>query len=123
MEERVFFDRDGVRVTNARFMVGSQTYAMNGVTSVKSRVTPPNRTGAIIAVIVGVLLFFGLDGGAKLFGLLVAGVAGWMLSQMKNTHAVFLSSASGEVQALANQDGEYIGGVIAALNDALVHRG
>jgi hypothetical protein len=32
-------------------------------------------------VIVGVLLFFGLDGGAKLFGLLVAGVAGWMLSR------------------------------------------
>lgn len=123
MEERVFFERNGVKVTNARFMVGSQTYAMNGVTSVKSRITPPNRGGAVVAVIVGVLLFFALDGGAKLFGLLVAGAAGWMLSQMKDTHSVFLSSASGEVQALADQDGEYIGGVIGALNEALVHRG
>jgi hypothetical protein len=42
---------------------------------------------------------------------------------MKNTHAVFLSSASGEVQALATRTVNISAGVIAALNDALVHRG
>ncbi len=123
MEERVFFEQGNVKVTNARFVVSSQTYAMNGVTSVKSYVTPPDRKGAIIAVAVGIVLFLALDGGAKLFGLAVAGIAGWLLTQMKNTHSVFLSSASGEVQALADQDETFISGVIGALNQALVYRG
>jgi hypothetical protein len=46
-----------------------------------------------------------------------------MLTQMKNTHSVYLSSASGEVQALVDQDADFIGGVIGALNQALVYRG
>lgn len=122
MDERVFFEQGDVKVTNARFIVGSRTYAMNGVTSVKSSIAPPNRGGLIIAVIVGLLMLAG-PVGMKLLGVIVAGVAIWILSQQKSTHAVFLSSASGEVQALANTDEAYIGGVVNALNEALVHRG
>jgi hypothetical protein len=122
MDERVFFEQGDVKVTNARFIVGRRTYAMHGVTSVKSSVAPPNRGALIIAIIVGLLMLAG-PVGMKVFGIIVAGVAIWILSQQKSTHAVFLSSASGEVQALANTDEAYIGGVVNALNEALVHRG
>ena len=123
MDERVFFEQGQVKVTNARFVVAHQTYAMNGVTSVSSYVTPPERKGAIIALLFGLFLLLVLDGGAKLIGLIIAGLAGWALSQMKSTHSVFLSSASGEVKALSDTDERFIGSVVGALNEALVHRG
>ncbi len=123
MDEKVFFEGDGVKVTNARFIVHSQTYAMNGVTSVKSSVTPPNRGGLLIAILVGLVMLIALEGATKILGLIVAGGAMWMLTQQKSSYAVFLSSASGEVQALANTDEAYINGVIHALNEALVYRG
>lgn len=123
MEESVFFEQGGVKVTNARFVVRGQTYAMNGVTSVKSSTTPPDRKGPLILIGIGLVVLLAADGAGKLLGLILAGAGGWLFMRQKDTHAVFLSSASGEVQALVDQDANYIGGVIAALNDALVHRG
>jgi hypothetical protein len=123
MEERVFFENNGVKVTNARFIVRSQTYAMNGVTSVKSHVTSPDRKGPLIAIGIGLLVLLAADGAGKLIGLAIAAFGVWLFMQQKDTHAVFLSSSSGEVEALSNQDEEYIGGVVSALNEALVYRG
>ena len=123
MSEQIFFERDGVKVTNARFIVNSQTYAMNGVTSVKSSIVPPNRMGAILAIGVGLLMLFAADGIGKVVGIAIIGGAAWFLSQQKAMHSVYLSSASGEIQALSNTDQGFIGSVIQALNEALVHRG
>lgn len=36
MEEKSFYNEGGVSVSNSRFIAGGQTYAMSGVTSVKS---------------------------------------------------------------------------------------
>jgi len=123
MEEKIFFDQAGVQVTNARFIVQGQTYAMSGVTSVKSSITPPKYGGFVAAILIGLIMLIALEGAAKILGLVVAGVAGWLMTQQKSTHAVFLSSASGEVQALADTNEDYIRGVLGALNDALVFRG
>lgn len=119
MAEQIFYDNGTVKVTNARFMVGSQTYAMQGVTSVRSLVQSPNRIFPIILIIVGLFAF----GGSVLFALLMiaAGIA--LLVMMKNTHIVALHSASGEQQALTSTDAGYINDVVGALNNALIHRG
>ena len=123
MAEQVFFEQGNVKVTNARFIVDSKTYAMNGVTSVKSSIVPPNRTGAIIAIGVGLLMVFAAEGAAKIIGIAIAAAGAWFLSQQKSTHSVYLSSASGEVQALSDTDESYINSVVHALNEALIHRG
>ena len=123
MEEKTFFEQGNVKVTNARFLVGSQTYAMNGVTSVKSHVVPPSRMGPIIGLIVGVLVLLGASGSGKLIGVAIAGACGFILYSQKSTYSVVLNSASGEAQALSGTDGEHIKGVVSALNDALIHRG
>lgn len=123
MDEKVFFDEGNVRVTNARFIVDNHTYAMNGVTSVKTHLTDPDRKGPLGLILAGLVLFFVLDGVAKIVGLAVGGLGVWLLMQQKSTHAVVLNSASGEAQALTSQDEPYIGRVVAALNDALIHRG
>ena len=123
MEEHVFFDRDPVKVTSARFIVASRTYAMNGVTSVESTVRDPDRGGPLVLIIIGIVLLLAAQTGGKVLGLalVAAGILIWM--QQKSIHAVILHSASGQVQALSDSDEGYIGGVVRALNDALVHRG
>jgi hypothetical protein len=44
MEECTFFEYEDVKVTNARFISGGQTFAMNNVTSVKPYEKKPSRT-------------------------------------------------------------------------------
>ena len=123
MEEKIFFESGDVKVTNARFVVGNQTHAMNGVTSVSSHTTPPSRMGLIIGAIVGVLILLGASGSTKIVGLGIAGICGFLLFNQKANHAVVLHSASGEVQALSGTDAGHINGVVSALNEALIHRG
>ena len=123
MEETVFFESGGTRVTNARFVVNSKTFAMNGVTSVRQSLAPADIKGPIIAIIVGIVVFLAASGAAKIVGVVIAGIGGWMIYSSKSTHYVFLSSASGEQQALESKDQAYIDGVVTAINEALIHRG
>jgi len=120
MEEKTFLNEGGVTVTSARFIVPAQTYAMSGVTSVKAYREDPSRGGPILLVVIGIVAALA---GAIFWGALfvVIGVV-WGILQ-KSTHYVVLSSASGEAKALKSENGEFIGRVIGALNDVIVHRG
>ncbi|KGI79240.1 DUF6232 family protein [Oleiagrimonas soli] len=122
MEEKFFFNQGGVSVSNARFMVRGQTYAMNGVTSVKQSVRHPSRLLPIVLGILGLILLFGGSSGV-MWGLIALSIAAlWWFSQ-KSEWIVVLNSASGETQALTSKDRRYIDGVIEALNQSIIHRG
>jgi hypothetical protein len=123
MAEDVFYDSDSVKVTNARFVVDNQTYAMNGVTSVRGALVPANHTLAIVMIVIGVLLLLGGGGGAKVIGIVIAAIGGYLIYANKPTHVVILHSASGETRALTSKDPTVISSVIAALNESLIHRG
>lgn len=118
-----FFNQNETVVTNARFIVENQTYAMNGVTSVKQGVKPANRTTGIIMAIVGFILLLSLNGGNKIWGILLLGVGVWIAYSAKPTGLVLLQSSSGEVQALSSQNLNYISDVVSALNQSIIHRG
>jgi hypothetical protein len=120
MEEKIFFNQGGVSVSNARFIVHGQTYAMNGVTSVKQAARHPSRVGPIIAGIVGlILLLNSAIGWAVVF---LAAAVIWWIAQ-KSEWIVVLQSSSGETKALTSNEKPFIEGVINALNDSIVHRG
>ncbi len=122
MAERSFLEEGGVTITNSRFIVAGQTFAMSGVTSVKGVTHTPSRKGPIILIAIGVLAF--LAGKEALVGGLVfiaAAVAWWMFQKPK--YVVVLHSASGEAEALTSQDGSFISKVVGALNEAIVARG
>lgn len=119
MQEQEFFNQNDVRVTNARFMVNGQTYAMNGVTSVKRGLKTPARGAPIFLILVGGAIMFA----SKPFGFLILGIAFLWLFMQSDEHTVMLSSASGESQALTSTDKEYIQSIIDALNEAIIHRG
>jgi ABC-type Fe3+ transport system permease subunit len=119
MEEKNILNENGITVTNTRFIVPSQTYAMAGITSVKNFKESPKRSYPIGCGIVGLLFL----GGAPIVGIVLIVLAVvWWIGQ-KSTYHVVLTTAGGEVKALSNQSEEFISKVIHALNEAIVARG
>lgn len=124
MAEQTFLEEGEVTVTNSRFVVPGQTYAMSGVTSVKSTVYNPSRIGPIILIVLGILgMIIGAKSGALPGGiiLLVIGIAWWVLKKPK--YSIMLSSASGEVEALTSKNKGFILRVVDAVNEAIIARG
>lgn len=119
MEERTFFEYEDVKVTNARFMTGGQTFAMNNVTSVKPYVEKPSRLVGVIVLLIGI----GLMSTSFGMGLLIAAAAAIYLWSQKTVFHVILSTSAGETKALKTYQREYLNQVIAALNNAIVYRG
>lgn len=125
MSEQTFLEENGVTITNSRFITPGQTYAMNGITSVKTFKHPTSKKGPAILIILSLLIFIGGEGevASILAGLLflAAGIAWLVLNKPK--FSVLLSSASGEAEALTSKDETFISRVVKALNDAIVARG
>jgi hypothetical protein len=122
MEETVFLQEGNITVTNSRVVVPAQTYAMSGITSVKSMKETPSRKGPIILIIIGVLaLAGGKDAVAGGLIFLLAGIAWWALH--KPTYWLVLHSASGESKAFTNKDVGFISRIVEAINNAIIHRG
>lgn len=120
MEEKTFFEYEDVKVTNTRFISGSQTYAMSNVTSVKNRVDTPSRVLPVALFLFGIAVFFKSSFG---WGAVVCAIAGFWLYRQKSTYHVMLSTAGGETSALKTHQLEYVTKVVNALNDAIVFRG
>ncbi|AZN35133.1 DUF6232 family protein [Iodobacter ciconiae] len=122
MDEKIFFNQENVSVSNSRFIVNDQTYAMSNVTSVKSGITEPQRGGSIFLIVIGLLCLFG---SGWVFGLgcilIVLGISAWLGA--KTQYSVILNTSAGENQALVSEEKAYIEDVITALNDAIVSRG
>ena len=123
MEEKVFFDQGGVSVSNSRFIVHGQTYAMNGVTSVKQAVKNPSRLGPIVLGFFGLMLLLGGSTTSVIWAVILLALAVFWWIKQKPEWIVVLNSSSGETQALTSQDRTYIDGVINALNNSIIHRG
>lgn len=119
MDEKTFFEYDDVKVTNARFISGSQTYAMSNVTSVKASEEKPSRLGGIVVLLVGLAI----ASNTPVVGLIIAAAAAFYLYQQKTVYHVMLATAGGETSALKTYQREYLSKVVSALNEAIVHRG
>ena len=126
-EEKVMLEESGISVTSARFIVRGQTYAMNGITSVRALVRNPSKLGPILMILFGLfgIAAYGFMGSA--FGVIEMGVVAalgilWFRSK-KPSYIVRLTSASGETEAYVSKNGEFVSRVVGAINDAIVHRG
>ncbi|ALK98431.1 hypothetical protein AB595_06655 [Massilia sp. WF1] len=120
MEERTFFEYDDVKVTNARFVSGGQTYVMNNVTSVKPFEQKPSRFGGVVILLIGLAIMIKAS---FMVGLLITAAAAYYLYQQKTIYHILLATSAGETKALVTYQRDYLDSVIAALNDAIVYRG
>jgi hypothetical protein len=120
--EQTYFQSGAVQVTNSRVIVGSQTYAVAGITSVSFVHIKPKRYLPVAVLLAGFLLAKS-NHGASIWhyaALLTPGLI-WLLLQ-RSSYAVQLSTASGESKVLTSKKGGFIKSVVAAINDAIASR-
>ena len=125
--EKVYLDEESVKVTNSRFIVGGQTFALAGITSVTGAVFRESKTGDYAFGFLGACLaLYGLGGSAWAFlgGLVMVGLAYLdAVFVKKPTYSVHITTAGGETEALRSHDEGRIALVVDALNRAIIERG
>jgi len=121
MEEKMFFEVGNVSVSNSRFIVNGQTYAMSNVTSVKNEMEKANKAVGVIIALVGLFVLFGVPSILWGLGIIMLGV--WTFRAVKNKYSVILSTSSGENKALTSEDESHIDDIVSALNESIVSRG
>ena len=129
-EEETLYSDGTVSVTPARVVIGTTTYAVRNITSVKTTMTPPARGCATLVLAMGIialLISLGVMGESISAGIVVLIIAAsvivgaiyWRRSCKPQYH-VTIASASGEAHALASKDKAYIDTIVASINAAIV---
>ncbi len=119
MDEKSFFEYEDVKVTNVRFISGTQMYAMSNITSVKTSEQKPNRIWGVLALLIGLATAIN----SPVAGAIISVAAGLFLYFQKTTYHVMLATSGGETSALKTYQREYLDKVVHALNQAIVYRG
>lgn len=138
MTEQTFLEHGSVQVTKTRFIVPGETYAVNGIISVKTTETfeeiPTSFKEKITTLAVSWLIFGIFLTGAylihqdtlgTLIGLFLLFLSWSVLVGKKKvpTYSVTLRTSSGEVKALESPERQFIQEVTQAINQAIVARG
>lgn len=115
-----------VQVTSARFVVGHQTYPINGITSVAPFSVAPNRNGPFLLIGIALIVLFGgfagQSGGTAVLGLIMGAIGIALVALAKPTHGVTIMTAGMNVRALVSKDIALVHGVVTALNQAIAMR-
>lgn len=124
--EHTFFQDNIVTVTNARAIIYGTTYALSNVTSVREwtilKSKWPIAFGVALALVSLPIMLGEIQAGIVIM-LIAAGCFAFYFLLSKDRHIVRLGTASGEADALVSYDPVYVRTVVAALNNAIVHRG
>ena len=140
LQQTVYYQDSDVRVTGARAVLGTTTYAMANVAAVSVSTKPANRAPGVIVASIGLIItgcmgcmgtsVIGSDSGAIVLAILgmVPGVAMLLAGiavavAAKNEYTVRIGSTSGGVVALVSTNRERVGNIVDAVNEAIIRRG
>lgn len=133
MDEIIFYERNNIKITNARFVINNQTYALSKVNSVKvNTVYVPSLNSFLAASIAGAsMTLFGLIAFGctnpfyYLFLVVIVFACAYLSTRIKNKfeYSLILTTSSGEQSVLKGYEKQSIVSVEKALNDAIVYRG
>ena len=119
--EKTFFQEGSVRVTQARFIAGSRTYAMSNISSVYTYRKQRSVKLEVALIVIGMLCLFS-DGG-RMFGFAMILLGILLLMLLKDSYSVRIQSNSGVTDGLVSKDKQYIEKIVDAVNEAIVYRG
>lgn len=131
-QEQTLLNDRGVIVSTARFVVGSTTYPLAGITAVQYLELPAQRGGAILAGIIlgsigGVSMgrtFLPNSDASAVLALLCAVVAAvGFASTVKPNFVVRVMTAGGQIDAIKSPDKTWTQSIATALNQAVINRG
>jgi hypothetical protein len=123
----VTFYQDGeVLITDRRAQIGPTMYPLAQITAVQAAELPPQRGAEYGVGCLGVALAIALATVHPLVGLVVGGavvVLGLVLSlYAKPIRVVRLATAGGQVDAVKDKNHDRVAKIIAALQNAILHR-
>ena len=129
--EKTLFGDGQIVVTTLRIIIGSTTYALRNVSSVRMLVRYPSYRDTLLIAGFAFFLFvfsligFGSDnGGMGLLFLVCSAIVGAAaiisLRNLRTYYYVAISGSAGEVQALGSADRGYIERVVGFVNQAIV---
>lgn len=121
-----YSDNNGVKVTSTRFIVGSSTFPLQGITSIRSIIIPVSKTSSVVLFIVGLIMFFaGFINGAGILvcGFILCALAVYWYNKIKDDYGVQITTSAAESKPLISKNQDYIENVTRALNEAIIHRG
>ena len=116
MDEQIFFNNNGVKVTNARFIVDANTYAIRNITSTAAWSQSQRWILGAILILIGLASFKDATG----IGIFLFLIAAVVLYLGRPVHYVRLHTSGGEVKAVKSYDLEYVRQVVQALNEAII---
>jgi hypothetical protein len=119
--EKTFYRDDSVVVTQARFVANGKTYAMRNISSVSLMKKARSRLFEFICFFIGALLLFSTN--TLLFGVILILLGLALLFLLKDEYSVRIQSNSGEADGFISKNKDYVGKVVAAVNEAIVFRG
>jgi hypothetical protein len=113
-----------VTVTTTRVIIGTTTYALRNITSVKP-IKTRNPIFGILVLLAGLaLLRSALSTGdivaGGLFGVMGAGLVACAIWLLKPVYHILIASASGEAKALTSRERAYVQRIVDSVNDAIV---
>ncbi|HMQ79982.1 MAG TPA: DUF6232 family protein [Ignavibacteria bacterium] len=127
MEEKNYYSDNSISVTSTRVMIGSTTYSLRNVSSVRTMFTAPSHIIDILLIITGVIsLIIGFamiknSGGFCVgIGVLLGIIGVIVFKSKKNTYYVLLGTNAGEHKALTSTNQQYIDTIVTAINNAII---
>lgn len=135
MEEKMYYNSDGIQVTSSRIVMGNTTYSLRNVSSVKKNVhtyRPSSTLEALLTIFgIGVLLI-GFIGTVQfksesvwflmIIGAAITGGALFLISRKKTTYTyiIVLGTNAGEQRGYQSSNQSMIDEIIGAINNSIV---
>lgn len=131
MREIYFYDDKKVAVTNHRFIIGNETYAMHHITSVKRGESLADRGMPSFVALLGFAMIAydlyrlfksGTDFKLLIIGMVVLLIGISLLMNRQDEYSVVIKTSAGEDHPVKHTDKDYIDAIVKALNTSIVSR-
>jgi hypothetical protein len=124
IKETTIFEEGGVKITNLRAVIVTNTYPISKITFVSRQKREPGSAPYWWSLLGMLLLLIGFLDMDRFWGILIAGLiiffAGtYTIRRARTSYVVRIGSAGVEIDIFASQDQEYIKRIVEAMNTAL----
>ena len=124
IDETIIFDEGGVRITNLRAMIGTNTYPLSKITFVSRQKREPGSAPYWWSLLGALLLLVGfLDMNRfreiLILGLIIFFAGTYTIRRARTMYVVRVGSAGVETNIFQSEDEEYIRRIVEAMNQAL----
>lgn len=123
-EEKTFLNTEAAKVTSARVVIGNQTFAMAGITSVE--VKREDHKISSVPFLLVIMLGLGAFPTSTIAGFVILGgglIAWFNEARTPPSFNLVIRAAGGEINALKSSNATVVETIASAITDAMVYRG